>query len=185
MEIESTRGSRIYWTIVGLGLAGAFVAFLIAVTVQSGPDPIFIVPVLFPIGLGIAAFVWLGLPTRIRVDTSEVSYVPPIGQAKVFPRALIKGIVRVRGGRGTSSIEFRDESDGRLLRIPQGFAMADMENLAQNLGARFSWDMDWSNAVPAAASPEQARESLMAMLTPEQRAEALKHMKTPDGGSQP
>lgn len=185
MEIKSTRGSRIFWTIVGLGLAGSFIAISIAGTFQRGGTPLLILFALFPIGLGIATFLNLGRPAWIRVDANDVTFVPPMGSPKVFPRSSVKSIVRIQSSRGGSTLEFRDEDNRRLLRFEQGFAKADMENLAQYLGAKFIWDRNWQNVVPAGASSEQARKALLAMLTPEQRAEMLKRFKKPDGGSQP
>lgn len=145
MEIESSIGSRIFWGILGLALSGSFVVGVILVTVKSGPRPGLIVLMLgslFPIGLGIATYLWLGRPAWIRVGTTEVAYVPPLGSAKVFPRSSIRWIVRVPGGRGASTIRFRDQDNRSLVVIEQGFAEADMEKLAQDLGAKFTWDLD-------------------------------------------
>lgn len=186
MEIESTLGSRIFWRILGLALSSSFLVGVILATLQSGPSPVLMVVSLFPIGLGIATYLWLGRPAWIRVGTTEVAYVPPLGSAKVFPRSSIRWVVRVPGGRGTSTIEFRDQDNRNLVAVEQGFAEADMEKLAQYLGVKFTWDLDRNNALPAGtsgdpASREQALQQMMEMMTPEERAELEKHMKKHDG----
>lgn len=135
-----------------------------AATVQSGPNLGVIVPTLFPIGLGIAAYLYLGRPAWIRVDATDVTYVPPLGSAKSFSRASIKWIARVPGGRGTSTIRLRDQDNRDLLRVQQGFARADMERLAEYLAAKFTWDLPWEKAPPPGsdqAARDQAPQELM------------------------
>src|SRR5919201_3381013 len=121
MEIQSSRGSRILYLMIGFGLAGAFAIAAIISMLRSGPNPVMFAA-LFPIGIGIAAVLWLGRPAWIRVGTTEVSYVPPLGSSKVFPRSSVKGIVRVAGARGATHLEFRDQDNRRLVVIEQGFA---------------------------------------------------------------
>lgn len=186
MEIKSSRAGRTFWLILGLGLAGSFVIGNIFVTVQSGPSPVLIVTSLFPIGLGIATILWLGRPAWIRVDATEVSFVPPLGSAKVFPRTSVNSIVRVRRAKGTSNLEFRDHDNRRLVAIEQGFAMDDVQQLAQFLDVKLSWDPQWTRAPRAGsgsdeASRAQALQEMMATMTPEERAELEKHMKKSDG----
>jgi hypothetical protein len=185
MEIESSLGSRIFWGILGLGLSASFVVGGILATMQSGPRPGVIVAILvslFPIGLGIATYLWLGRPAWIRVATNELAYVPPLGPARVFSRSSIKWIVRVPGGRGTSKIQFRDQDGRNLVVVEQGFAQADMEKLAQDLGAKFTWDLDWKKGFPAGASADpasrqQALQQMKEMMTPEERGELEKHLR--------
>jgi hypothetical protein len=181
MEIESSLGSRTLWGILGLALSGSFLVAVIVATVKSGPSPVMTVMSLFPIGLGIATYLWLGRPAWIRVGTTEVAYVPPLGSPKIFPRSSIKWIIRVPRGRGTSTIQFRDQDNRNLLVVEQGFSKADMETLAQYLGAKFTWDLDWKNALPAGASGDpasrqQALQRMTEMMTPEERAELEKHL---------
>ena len=133
---------------LGLSLAGGFLVVLIFATLQSGPSAELFLISLFPIGLGIGAALWMGRPAWIRVGETEVSYVPPLGAAKVIPKSDVKWIVRVPGGRGTSTIELRDDHNVNLVVVEQGFAQADMERLAKYLGAKFTWDLDWDNAIP-------------------------------------
>jgi hypothetical protein len=132
--------------------------------------------------LGIATYLWLGRPAWIRVGTNELAYVPPLGSAKVFSRSSIKWIVRVPGGRGASKIQFRDQDNRNLLVVEQGFSEADMETLAQYLGAKFRWDLDWKKDFPvgAGADPaprQQALQQMKEMMTPEERAELEKHLR--------
>ena len=186
MEIKSSPGSRFLWTTLGLGLSGAFLVGVILASRQSGPNPVLMVISLFPIGLGIVTYLWLGRPAWIRVGTTEVAYVPPLGSPTVFPRSLVKRIIRIPRGRGTSIVEFRDQDNHNVVSIEQGFAEADMEKLAGYLGAKFTWDLDWKNALPASAtgdpaSREQRLQEMMERLTPEERSELEKHMKKTDG----
>ena len=187
MEIKSSPGSRFLWTALGLGLSGAFLVGVILASRQSGPNPVVTVLSLFPIGLGIVTYLWLGRPAWVRVGTTEVTYVPPLGSAKVFPRSLVKQIVRIPRGRGTSIVQFRDQDNHSVVSIEQGFARADMEKLAGYLDAKFTWDLDWKMALPAGAtgnpaSREQALQEMMERFTPEERAEFEKHMRKTDGG---
>lgn len=153
MEIESSRGWRAFWLIGGFAFAGFFVMVVIFATLQSGFSPLTIVASLFPIGIGIFTSVWMGRPAWIRVGTSDISCVPPLGSSKVFPRSSVRWIVRVPGAKGSSSMEFRDQENRNLVVIEQRFAKEDIEKLAQLLNAKFTWELDWKNAVPPAGNP--------------------------------
>lgn len=166
MEIESSRRSRILYLGLGFGLAGTFVIWAAFVMLRSGLNPSLLAAV-FPIAIGIGTVLWLGRPAWIRVDTTELSYVPPLGSPKVFPRSSIRAIVRVAGSRGTTRLELRDQDNRKLVVIEQGFAKNDVERLATFLDARLSWDTD---------SKQASLAEVLVMMTPEQRAKVMKRL---------
>lgn len=182
MEIESTRRGRIFWLILGLVLAGGPAIFVIILTVQTSQGLFLFVPALPPIGLGIGCVLWLGRPAWIKADSTTVTYIPPLGPARVFLRSEVRWLVHVPSSRGGSSLELRDQGNRRLVRVEQGFAKDDMQKLAQFLNAKFTWDPNWNDRWPAAKldygiSRAQALQQRMATMTPEERAELEKHMR--------
>lgn len=181
MEIESSRSSRIFWLILGVGLAGGFATFAIFVTLKFGPN-LAMLSTLFPIGMGVATVLWLGRPAWIKVGAVDVSFVPPLGSAKVFPRSSVKQIIRVPGYRGGTHIEFRDQTNRKLVSFEQGFDKGDMEKLGQFLNAKLIWDVNVKDAsIPemiALMTPEEHAD-IMGRMSPEERAAEMSFM-TPE-----
>ena len=175
LEIESTRRSRISSTVLGILLAGGFLAGGVFVTIRSGFTPA-LIALVFPIGIGIVAIVWLGRPAWIKVSETEVSFVPPVGSPKVFPKDSIKKIVRVFGGRGSSTLQFRNTGNHTVLKIEQEFAKEDVERVAAALAAKLLWDTRGVDLVPADPADWKAAAEASGMDADE-IAEIAKHVR--------
>ena len=174
LEIVSTRSSRIAWIVLGALLAGGFLVGGIFVSMQTGLSPA-LIAVVFPIGLGVITILWLGRPAWIKVSETEVSFVPPLGAAKVFPKDSIKRIVRVFGSR-SATLQFRNAGNHTVLKIEQEFARDDVEKVAAALEAKLIWDTRGVELVPADPSEWKAAAEAAGMDA-DQIAEIAKHVK--------
>ena len=163
------------WIVVGALLAGGFLVGGVYASVETGFSPA-LIGLVFPIGIGVVAILWLGRPAWIKVSETEVAFVPPLGASKVFPKDSIKRIVRNFGSRGSATLQFRNAGNHTVLKIEQGFAREDVEKVAAALEAKLIWDTREVELVPADPSDWKAAAEAAGMDA-DQIAEIAKHVR--------
>ena len=136
LQIQSRVWARILWAVLG----GAMGVFAGALTVgdyhQEGFGVVTVIGLaMTAIGAGSALIG--SRPSWIRVDGESVTYIPPIGKPKTFPRSSIGRITRVNSSRGGSSVRFLDRGGKKLFSGGMGFENSDIHSVAKLLGVSF------------------------------------------------
>ncbi len=158
-------------------MAVTFTALPLIGYFTSGHEPLVFIGCL-PAAVGLLMIFRLGRSAWIKAGETSVSYLPPLGSAKEFPRSEVKSIIRVPGARSLSTLEFRDQDNRRIVRCEESFARSDVEKLAGFLGVRLNWDFSLAPR-PANAGSPPSWDEIKSQLDPEQLAELEKHIKQP------
>lgn len=87
--------------------------------------------------IGIGSALIGSRPKWIKADGESVTYIPPVGKAKLFPRSRVAGITTVSGGKGGNSTRFMGQDGKQLFSAGMGFEDSDLQNLAEFLGISF------------------------------------------------
>jgi len=133
LQIQWSIWTRIMWAVAG-GLVGVLAG---AGTVwgyqHEGFDYATVIGLAFT-AFGFASALIGSRPKWIKADGESVTYIPPVGKAKVFPRSSVAGITTVAGGKGGNSTRFMGHDGKQLFSAGMGFEASDLRSLAKFLG---------------------------------------------------
>jgi hypothetical protein len=134
--IQSSIWTRIMWAVLG-GLMGVLAG---AGTVWGYQHEGFSYATLIALAFtafGFGSALIGSRPKWIKADGESVTYIPPVGKPRVFPRSKVAGITSVSGGKGGNSTRFMGQDGKKLFSAGMGFEDSDLQSLAKFLGISF------------------------------------------------
>jgi hypothetical protein len=136
VQIQWSIWTRIMWAVLGgvIGiLAGAGTVYGYQ---HEGFSYVTLIYVAFT-AFGFGSALIGSRPKWIKADGESVTYIPPLGKPRVFPRSTVAGITWVSGGRAGNSTRFVGQDGKQLFSAGMGFERSDLQNLATFLGISF------------------------------------------------
>jgi hypothetical protein len=136
MQIQSSIWIRILWAVLG----GMLVVLAGAGTVwgyqHEGFDYATLMLLAFT-ALGVGSALIGSRPKWIKADGESVTYVPPLGKPRVFPRSSVAAITSVAGGKGGNSTRVIGQDGKKLFTAGMGFEEPDLQRFAKFLGVSY------------------------------------------------
>jgi hypothetical protein len=136
LQIQSSIWIRILWAVLGgltAVLAGAGTVWGYQ---HEGFDYATLIALAFT-AFGFGSALIGSRPKWIKADGESVTYIPPVGKPRVFPRSTVAGITNVSGGRGGNSTRFIGQDGKKLFTAGMGFEDSDVRSLARFLGISY------------------------------------------------
>ncbi len=134
MTIRPPLASRLIYGVGGAGVAAfALIGTAYAVAAQNAQP---LVAWFFGIVLA-GIFTFIGLmgarSNWLNADDQTVGYYPTFGSPSVVARDRLASIVRVRGVKGLTTLEFRSRDGAVLFEAGASFSRPEVERLAEYL----------------------------------------------------
>jgi hypothetical protein len=136
VHIQSAIWARIMWAVLG-GLMGVLAGAGTVLDYQHEGFSYVTLVALALTAIGFGSALIGSRPSWINADGESVTYIPPVGKPRVFPRSTVVGITRVGGSKGGSSIRFVGQDGKKLFSAGMGFEDSDLQSLAKFLGISF------------------------------------------------